>query len=588
MNRRESDILSCIADGTFSNQRSLAQASGYSLGAVNQTLRSLEEKGYLKPAGEATELARTFLEQAHPQNAVILAAGFGMRMAPINTEAPKGLLEVNGEPLIERTIRQLREAGVQKICVVVGFLKEMYEYLIDEYDVELVVAADYAAKNNLHSLNCASRFLKNCYIVPCDIWCEKSPYHATEPYSWYMVSDEVDDSSTVRVNRKRELVPVAAGKGGNTMIGIAYFTQEDGRLLAERVSALCKDARYDHSFWESAIFGKAGLEVQSCVVGADKVVEINTYEQLRELDKNSKQLKTKAISIAAQALGVDTDEIQQIEMLKKGMTNRSFLFEAKGCRYIMRIPGEGTDQLIDRAQEAQVYQTIASEKLSDDVLYMNPENGYKITRYLNHARNCDPNNVQDLEKCMAKLRAFHGKRLKVDHTFDIYGKIDFYESLWQGRPSVYRDYAVTKANVKTLRAYIDATAGEKCLTHIDAVPDNFLFAQDENGNEEVRLIDWEYAGMQDPYVDIAMFCIYALYDREQVDRLIDIYFEGSCEESVRTRIYCYIAACGLLWSNWCEYKRNLGVEFGEYSLKQYRFAKDYFRIAQKRIEGEQY
>lgn len=56
---------------------------------------------------------------------------------------------------------------------------------------------------------------------------------------------------------------------------------------------------------------------------------------------------------------------------------------------------------------------------------------------------------------------------------------------------------------------------------------------------------------------------------------------GQCPKERRLKIYCYIAACGLLWSNWCEYKRNLGVEFGEYSLKQYRYAKDFYRIVKE-------
>ena len=104
---------------------------------------------------------------------------------------------------------------------------------------------------------------------------------------------------------------------------------------------------------------------------------------------------------------------------------------------------------------------------------------------------------------------------------------------------------------------------------------------------DIRLIDWEYAGMQDPHVDIAMFCIYALYNKQQVDRLINIYFENKCDKETRLKIYCYIAACGLLWSNWCEYKRSLGVEFGEYSLRQYRFAKDYYKyFMEENIENE--
>ena len=92
--------------------------------------------------------------------------------------------------------------------------------------------------------------------------------------------------------------------------------------------------------------------------------------------------------------------------------------------------------------------------------------------------------------------------------------------------------------------------------------------------------------MQDPHVDLAMFCIYSFYDRNQVNHLIELYFGGKCDAAVRIKIYCYIAACGLLWSNWCEYKRRLGVEFGEYSLRQYRYAKEYYRIVQKELEAQ--
>ena len=69
-----------------------------------------------------------------------------------------------------------------------------------------------------------------------------------------------------------------------------------------------------------------------------------------------------------------------------------------------------------------------------------------------------------------------------------------------------------------------------------------------------------------------------------MDQLIDLYFEGNCRIETRIKIYCYVAVCGLLWSNWCEYKRNLGVEFGEYSLRQYRYAKEYYQIVQEELK----
>lgn len=583
MNKQESDVLNAMMNEPFINQRILAEVSGHSLGVVNRSLKELTKAGYLDDLIQPTMKAINEFKQKTPQRAIILAAGFGMRMVPINTEIPKGLLEVNGEPLIERIIKQLHEVGIQEIYVVVGFMKERYEYLMDEYGVELVVNPDYASKNNLHSLKLVKEHLENAYIVPCDIWCDRNPFHRHELYSWYMVSDLVDNESNVRVNRKMELVTVPENAGGNAMIGICYLVKEDADTVAERMDELCKNQRYDGAFWEEALYNKNRMIVAACVIHSTDVVEINTYEQLREIDSNSNQLKTDAIQVICAALETSPEYITGITVLKKGMTNRSFLFTCKGKKYIMRIPGEGTDQLINRRQEASVYHAIADKNICDDIAYINPENGYKITEFLEGARVCDPTDYEDVKKCMSRLRDFHAMKLKVAHEFDIFGQMEFYETLWDGTPSVYKDYEKTKANVWSLKPYIDAHASEKILTHIDAVPDNFLFVQ-RNGKEEIRLIDWEYAGMQDPHVDIAMFCIYSLYNKRQVDHLIAAYFADGCDDATRIKIYCYIAACGLLWSNWCEYKRNLGVEFGEYSLRQYRYAKDYYRIVQDELK----
>ena len=578
MNKQESDILNTLLQEPFINQRILSEASGHSLGVVNRSIKNLIKEGLLDDHIRPTSLALKELKDKSPKNAIILAAGFGMRMVPINTQVPKALMEVNGEPLIERIIQQLYEVGVKEIHVVVGFMKDQFEYLIDEYGVDLIVNEDYAEKNNLHSMALAASHLSNTYIVPCDIWCDRNPFRRHELYSWYMVSDLVDDESTVRVNRKMELV---TAQGGNGMVGIAYLTSAQSKTVKDKLKRFDKSGKHNDDFWEETLIDGDRMIVQARVVHSADVVEINTYEQLRELDEESNHLKSDAISIIASSLGVNKNEIVDIEVLKKGMTNRSFLFCCRDKRYIMRIPGEGTDQLINRREEADVYKVIGDKDICDDIVYINPDNGYKITAFLENSRVCDPENQDDLKACMKRLKAFHGMKLKVDHDFNIYKQIEFYESLWDGNSSIYRDYKKTKEHVLELKKYIDEHAGEKVLTHIDAVPDNFLFTEDG----DIRLIDWEYAGIQDPHVDIAMFCIYALYDRKQVDNLIDIYFEGNCPDNIRLKIYCYIAACGLLWSNWCEYKRSLGVEFGEYSLRQYRYAKDYYKIFKEENTG---
>ncbi len=583
MNKQELDVLLSLSSGVYDGQRALAERTGYSLGLVNRSVKNLVKSGYLDEKMCLTGLSREKLSAGRPRNAIILAAGFGMRMVPINMETPKALLEVRGEKLIERLIKQLREAGIKEIYVVVGFKKESFEYLIDDFGVKLIVNPEYAAKNNLHSLYLASKYISNTYILPCDLWCEENLFRRQELYSWYMVSDRAEEGSGVRVNRKMELVRTQAELPGNAMVGISYILEKDAEAIRDRINEYCSGRRYEDAYWEEVLYQNGRMTIYPRVIASSGIVEINTYEQLRELDSSSEQLRSDAITIAAKALCVKEEDITGISVLKKGMTNRSFSFCCGGKKYIMRIPGEGTERLINRREEADVYRKIRNQNICDEIIYINAENGYKITEYIEGARVCDPGMEDDVRKCMEKLRAFHACKLAVAHEFDIWRQIEFYESLWEGETSSYKDYFWTKENVLSLRPFTEKYAAPKVLTHIDAVPDNFLFAADENGKESVRMIDWEYAGMQDPHIDIAMFCIYSFYDRVQVDHLIDLYFAEGCEKTLRIKIYCYIAACGLLWSNWCEYKRKLGVEFGEYSLRQYRYAKEYYRIARGEI-----
>ena len=580
MNAQELDILNAIRKNPKLNQREIANQSGYSLGFVNRVVKELQEDKWLSLTGELSEKAKTFIKENQPQHAVILAAGFGMRMVPINTEIPKGLMEVRGEVLIERMIRHLHEVGITDIQVVVGFMKERYEYLIDEFNVQLVVNAEYQVKNNLHSLSKVKSSLDKTYIIPCDIWAEENPFSDFEPYSWYMVSNEMSVESTVRVNRKRELVMVDEEDEGNQMIGLCYVMGQEAKTVQEKLQEFSKKPSYDHEFWECTLQNKNKWIIPSKVMNSKRLIEINTYEQLREIDGNSANLQTDAISIIQDCFNVEVDEIKNITVLKKGMTNRSFLFECQNQKNIMRIPGEGTDHLINRKEEADVYKALENRQICDDVLYMNPDNGYKITAYLEDATNCDAENWNEVEACMTKLREFHELNLKVDHRFDIFGQIDFYESLWNGEKSYFKDYEKTKTAIFELKKWIDTLEKNETLVHIDAVPDNFLFTKDG-----IRIIDWEYAGMQDPHVDIAMFSIYSLYSKEQVDHLIDLYFKGEVSPVIRTKIYAYIASAGLLWSNWCEYKRSLGIDFGEYSLCQYRYAKEYSKLVLSTLEG---
>ncbi|MCR5090840.1 MAG: NTP transferase domain-containing protein, partial [Oscillospiraceae bacterium] len=341
MNVFSADLLFFLADASFRSQRELAERSGLSLGLVNRSLQELKKEGLLDGDFSLTERAASLLAARRPQRAVILAAGYGMRMVPVSS-TPKALLEVRGERLIERLIRQLQAVGITDISIVVGYRKELFDYLIDTYGVSLIFNPDYAEKNNLFSLSLVADRLENCYVLPCDLWCQENPFRRNELISWYLVSEEEDPaSSDVRVSRKRELVRVPPSAAGNRMIGISYLCGESGEAVRNRIVTLSRESRDRTAFWENALYDEDRMIVHARILRAGDAVEINTYEHLRELDSASGSLQADALHQIGEVFGVSQEEIRDISVLKKGMTNRSFLFTIREDKYIMRIPGEG-------------------------------------------------------------------------------------------------------------------------------------------------------------------------------------------------------------------------------------------------------
>lgn len=570
MNKQLLELFQLKVNKPEITQREIANYLRISLGKTNNLLDKLKAFSLFDNSFSLTDKGKEYIDHHHPQRAVILAAGYGMRMVPINTEEPKGLLEINSEPLIERLIKQLHAKNINDIQIVVGFMKEHYEYLIDKYDVQLIVNSHYSEWNNIYSLYLARKQLENSYIVPCDVWFKENPFSSLEDQSWYMFSNHSNNNSEWQVSSRGTIKQVK--ENGNQMVGLAYINSQSGQMLRKAL-----DERIDHQeqlnqFWESTLDNHGEFILNAYLINDSQYAEVNSYEELRDLDSNSGHLKNDAITVIKDTLKVDAKEIKNIHTLKKGMTNRSFIFTCRDKRYIMRIPGAGTKQLINRQHEFDVYQTIKDLPYVEHALYLNPQNGYKLTQFIENSRNCNPNDWNDVQKSMQLLREMHDSHLKVSHSFDLRQQIEMYEHL-RNASSAYRDYEEVKARVEQLLSMVEQMDKDWTLCHIDANADNFVF--DSDG--KIFLIDWEYAGMQDPHIDIAMFAIYSMYNQKQIDHLISLYFEGKVNPEIKKKIYAYIAICGLLWSNWCEYKQSLGLDFGEYSLAQYRYAKEYSR-----------
>lgn len=580
-------ICRCVAENPHASQRELAQKTDFSLGTVNTLIKECVQEKLLAPgksiAGtyELTSHGEAFLEQFKVDGALIIAAGFGSRFVPLTFETPKGLLEVFGERMIERQIKQLHEKGITDITIAVGYLKEKFEYLIDKYDVKLLYNPEYSCKNTLTTIYRAGKILKgrNMYVLSSDNWLRTNMFHAYECGAWYASSYMKGETSewVLSYNKKGRITDVQiGGVDAWVMYGPVFFSKEFSEQFLPLLDTYYHTPGTEQFYWENVLIRHLDqLEMDINRQPEDQIYEFENLEELRQFDpRYQNHSDNQALELVSEVFQVPESEIHGIRCLKAGMTNKSFLFQIHDRHYICRIPGPGTELLINRSQEAAVYQTIAPLNLSEHIVYMNGTTGYKIAEYYEGARNSRPDHWEDVSACMKELHRLHESELVVDHDFDIRERISFYETLCLSHGgTLFEDYNEVRRKMNELMDHLDSLHRPKALSHIDSVADNFLFLPDGS----VRLIDWEYAGMADPLIDISMCAIYSYYDEDAVERLMEIYFERKPTEEERLVIYSYIALGGFLWTLWAIYKSALGEEFGEYTLIMYRYAKQYYK-----------
>ena len=213
----------------------------------------LQRKGYLNDL-EVTEFARKELEPCRVKNAFILAAGGSDVSAKSVYSMPKGLYKKNSETLIERQIRQLQEAGIERIYVVVGIKKEMYFFLEDIPGVTLEINP-YPKKNNIYSIFAIADLLDNSYICNCDNYFAANPFFPYE-YNAFHATVHKDDAAQellVRKNESGRITHVYSGRkghGGECVYGHAYFDRGFSACMRRHVKHEIDDFRIDSLFWE--------------------------------------------------------------------------------------------------------------------------------------------------------------------------------------------------------------------------------------------------------------------------------------------------------------------------------------------------
>ena len=578
------EIFECSAV----TQRELAKKLSLSLGSVNTLIKEALSLDYIARSENKLILTTSGLDCLSAfkvDRAVIMAAGFGSRFVPLTFETPKGLLEVFGERMIERQIKQLHEAGIYDIVIVVGYLKEHFDYLIDKYNVKLVYNPDYSAKNNISTLHYAAEYItgSNVYILSSDNWMRTNMYHRYEPYSWYSsIYMEGDTNEWVlKFNKRHEITDITVGgRDAYVMYGPVYFSKDFSHVFMPILEKAFAAPGSDDWYWENVLMNEIknkNMALPAMHINPQPPGQVYEFENLEELrsfdDKYRENSGNVALELIAKVFDIPQSHIRGLRTLKAGMTNKSFLFEVNDQSYICRIPGKGTDVLIDRKHEYDSYMAVKELHITEKIIYFDKESGYKISKFYEGSRNADPKDTKEMSRCMELLKSLHDKHIQVGHSFDIAERIKYYTELCKESGGIsFEDVAFVQKNMKILLDVLDKMKSQTCLCHIDSVADNFIITADNR----IKLIDWEYAGMAEPIIDIAMCAIYSYYTKEEADALLESYLKRQPTACEYKKLYAYMALSGYLWALWTVYKSNIGEEFGEYSLKMYRYAKDFF------------
>ena len=544
-------------------QRELAKETGYSLGKINEAVKELTEAGLLNNMIQVSSAGYEAMEPYKVKNAVIMAAGMSSRFVPLSYEKPKALLKVKGEILIEREIKQLQEAGITDITIVLGYLKEQLFYLGDKYNVNIVINEDYYRYNNTSTLIRVADRLDNTYICSSDNYFTENPF---EPYvyrAYYAAVYEAakTDEYCISANNKGRITKVSiGGQASWYMLGHVYFDRDFSRRFVRILRNEYDDPLTKQQLWEDLYIRHIKeLDLYIRKYDADKIKEFDSLEELREFDdKYLKNANSKIFTNICTALDVKEEDITNIVPIKKGLTNFSFRFTVNDREYVYRHPGVGTSNFINRTSEKNSLEIAKKLGLDDTFICMDEKEGWKISYYINDAETLDYHNPEQVKEAIRMVRRLHTCNLKTNFTFDIWEEIRKFE--------------------ENLRRFIIREDNEKCLCHCDTYDPNFLV--DASG--KMYLIDWEYSGMAYRGGDIGTFIACSDYTREEADRIINLYHEADAKE--KRYFYTYIAAAAYYWFLWAIYQNSVGNDVGEYLYIWYKYTKTYSREAKKYFE----
>lgn len=257
-----------------------------------------------------------------------------------------------------------------------------------------------------------------------------------------------------------------------------------------------------------------------------------------------------------------------------GLTNYNYIMNIGDTEYVIRQPGGMTDLMINRRTE-KINNQIASELgLNSECIYFDEMTGIKISVYIKDSTNialtdpCRPVNLKAVSNLMKRI---HNSPRRFPNTFDWKSELTKYEEIvTMLNGDLFYDYQILKSElIEFVKNQVTSVTVTPC--HNDTVPENFL--SDAQGNS--YLIDWEYAGMNDPLWDVAAYILESRLSEEAIQYLVSDYFEKAPTPEELMRLKSYMLIQDLLWSVWALIRHYNGDDFLDYCNYRYeRFRKN--------------
>jgi len=233
-----------------------------------------------------------------------------------------------------------------------------------------------------------------------------------------------------------------------------------------------------------------------------------------------------------------------------GLTNLVYRAQSMNENLIVRIPGAGTGDYIDRAVELHNARAAADAGISAPVLWADPDNGIMISRCIENITTMTPALFQTRTGAASRagraLHQLHGSGENFQSRFELFAMIDDYLGILSGTDiDLPLGYGAVVTAAQPVKRALEAVPATLVPCHCDPLCENFL-----DDGSRMWIVDWEYSGMNDPMWDLGDLSVEAGFNSAQDTALLEAYFARTPTQAETGRMIIYKAMCDLLWTLW--------------------------------------